>query len=109
MGTMATGVRINTTQGMIIYRNFIIQESIDGWEWTHEDYGHDATPQYLQVAGTCQTMFECIDEIENWHDNRAEAAWLDHQQSLRESGGPDSSAYRRDMIAAGRGHLLGGK
>jgi hypothetical protein len=23
-----------------------------------------------------------------------------------ESGGPDDSAYRRDMINAGRGHLL---
>jgi hypothetical protein len=41
-------------------------------------------------------------------DNRAEAAWLDRQQSLMESGGVDDSAYRRDVIAAGRGHLLGG-
>lgn len=41
-------------------------------------------------------------------DNRAEASYLDHQQSLMESGGRDDSAYRRDMIATGRGHLLGG-
>lgn len=41
-------------------------------------------------------------------DNRAEAAWMEHQQSLMETGGTDNSAYRRDMIAAGRGHLLGG-
>lgn len=41
-------------------------------------------------------------------ENRAEAEYLDHQQSLMESGGPDSSAYRRDMIAADRGHLLTG-
>lgn len=40
-------------------------------------------------------------------DDRAEAAYLERQQDLMESGGPDSSAYRRDMIAAGRGHLLG--
>lgn len=39
-------------------------------------------------------------------DNAAEAAYLDHQKSLVESGGPDDSAYCRDMIAAGRGHLL---
>ena len=41
-------------------------------------------------------------------DNRAEAAWMEHQQSLMETGGTDNSAYRRDMIAAGRGNLLGG-
>lgn len=44
----------------------------------------------------------------NARDNRAEAAYLDHQQSLMESGGADTSAYRRDMISAGRSHLLGG-
>lgn len=41
-------------------------------------------------------------------DNAAEAAWMDQQQRLMESGGPDDSAYRRDMVAAGRGHLIGG-
>lgn len=41
-------------------------------------------------------------------ENRAEAAWLAQQERLMESGGPDDSAYRRDMQAAGRGHLLGG-
>lgn len=45
----------------------------------------------------------------NARDNRAEAAYLDHQQSLMESGGPDNSSYRRDMISAGRCHLLGGE
>ena len=41
-------------------------------------------------------------------DNAAEAAWQAQQDRLMESGGPDDSAYRRDMKAAGRGHLLGG-
>ncbi len=36
----------------------------------------------------------------------AEAAYERQQQSLMESGGPDDSSYRRDMIDAGRGHLL---
>lgn len=114
MGTMAT-VSINTTQRMVLYRDFIIQEGYDAasgenaWEWTHEDYGHDSTPQHLQVTGTCQTIYECIDAVDNWHDNRAEAAYLDHQQSLMESGGVDDIAYHRDMIAAGRGHLLKGR
>lgn len=40
-------------------------------------------------------------ECENIADNRAEAAWLERQQ-------PDDSSYRRNMNAAGRGHLLGG-
>ena len=73
MGTLAT-VRINTTQRMVMYRDFIIQEVHGGeWEWTHEDYGHDATPQYLQVTGTCQTMFECIDAVANWHETQEAA------------------------------------
>jgi hypothetical protein len=40
---------------------------------------------------------------------RNEAAWERQQESLMESGGPDNSAYRRDIINAGRGHLLGDK
>lgn len=39
-------------------------------------------------------------------EHEAEAAWERHQQSLTESGGADDSAYRRDLINAGRGHLL---
>lgn len=112
MGTMATA-RINTSQRMVLYRDFIIQEAYEAgqgnvWEWCHEDYRHGETPQYLQATGTCQTMFECIDAVDNWHDNRAEAAWLDRQQALMETGGPDTSTYRKAMTDAGRGHLLGG-
>lgn len=58
-----------------------------------------------------------IDEIKNFaadlpgeceaiEQDRNEAAWERQQQSLMESGGPDDSSYRRDMIDAGRGHLL---
>lgn len=65
MGTMA-GVRVNTTQRMILYRDFVIEEAIDGWEWAHEDY-HRGRP----VAGLCQTMFECIDAVEAWYDSDA--------------------------------------
>ena len=108
MGTMATNVRINTSQRMVLYRNFIIEEAWDAvlgnvWEWTHEDYSR-GTP----VTGNCQTMFEAIEAVENWHDNQAEQAWERQQASLMETGGPDDSTYRRDMIEAGRGHLLSG-
>lgn len=39
-------------------------------------------------------------------DNRDEAAYERQQEKLMESGGVDDSTYRRDMIEAGRGHLL---
>jgi hypothetical protein len=108
--TIATA-RINTSARMVLYRDFIIQEAHDTksgkdvWEWTHQDYDRVSFP----VTGDCQTIYECIDAVNEWHDNRDEAAYLDRQQSLMESGGPDNSAYSRDMIAAGRGHLLGGR
>ena len=66
---------------------------LDDYELTPEQIANLA----LDIAGECA----------NIADNRAEAAWVDHQQSLMESGGADDSAYRRDMIAAGRGHLVG--
>jgi hypothetical protein len=70
METMAQ-VRVNTSQRVLLYRDFIIQEAYVGgknvWEWTHEDYIHEATPQYLQVTGDCQTLFECIDAVDDWH------------------------------------------
>jgi hypothetical protein len=35
-----------------------------------------------------------------------EAAYERQQERLMESGGPDDSGYRRDMVLAGRGYLL---
>jgi hypothetical protein len=56
-----------------------------------------------QVANLAGNLAE---EYEAHWDDRNEAAWERQQESLMESGGPDDSAYRRDMINAGRGHLL---
>lgn len=53
-----------------------------------------------------KALAEMADRQKQDADNAAEAAWMDQQQRLMEGGGPDDSAYRRDMIAAGRGHLL---
>jgi hypothetical protein len=69
MSTMATA-RINTSQRMVLYRSFIIQEAyVTGkgnvWEWAHEDY----CPPVFEVAGDCQTLFECIDAVDAWHAN----------------------------------------
>lgn len=109
MGFKAHGVSINTTQRMVFYRDFVIEEAYDAetkrdvWEWTHQDYSRGT-----KVTGMCQTLFECIDAVEDWHDNENERAYEEHQARLMESGGPDDSSYRADMIAAGRGHLLKG-
>lgn len=55
-------------------------------------------------------LAQCVqDAVEGWfadQERKNEAAYERQQQSLMESGGPDDSSYRRDIIAAGRGHLL---
>lgn len=68
---------------------------LDEWELSQEHIENIAA----DLPGECEGI----------RQNRAEDAYMDHQQSLMESGGPDNSSYRRDMIAAGRGHLLGGR
>ncbi len=98
MGMMAT-VRINTSQGFVLFRDCTLQETDDGWIALDENF-------HEEVARG-RTLFACIDAVEAWHDGLAEAAWLAQQERLMESGSPDDSAYRRDMINAGRGHLLG--
>lgn len=72
MSTMAD-VRVNTTQRMVLYRDFIIQEAYDTksgkdvWEWTHQDYDRVSFP----ATGDCQTMFECIDAVDAWYEQEA--------------------------------------
>jgi hypothetical protein len=78
MSTMATGVRINTSQRLVLYRGFKIEEAYDPktgadvWEWTHEDYGQYGSPHH-DVTGDCQTLFECIDAVDAWHEAREAA------------------------------------
>ena len=70
MTTMAT-VRVNTTQKMILYRDFTIQEvwatEGDVWEWGHNDFGSGNIGQYDRY-GQCQTLFECIDAVDAWYE-----------------------------------------
>lgn len=49
---------------------------------------------------------DAVGDFKAEYENRAEEAWEARQQSLMESGGPDDSAYRRQMHEAGRGHLI---
>lgn len=65
----------------------ICKQLLDDWELSPEQIANLAK----DIAGECENIVQ----------NRAEHAWEDRSA-------PDSSAYRRDMIAAGRGHLLGG-
>jgi len=65
---------------------------LDEWKLTQEQITHIAK----DISVECQAIIQ----------NRNEAAYERHQESLMESGGPDDSTYRRDMKAAGRGHLL---
>lgn len=47
-----------------------------------------------------------LQDAYNDYDGQMEDAYQRQQDSLAESGGTDDSSYRRDMINAGRGHLL---
>ena len=67
---------------------------LDEYELTQEQIANLAK----DIPGECEAM----------RDNAAEAAWCAQQERLMESGGPDNSTYRRQLIEAGRGHLLGG-
>ncbi len=69
-----------------------IAEQIAEWELTPEQLRNLCA----DIPGEVGAIMEAANE----------AAWDRQQQSLMESGGPDDSAYRRDMINAGRGHLL---
>jgi hypothetical protein len=61
----------------------------------------DLTPE--QIANLAKDIPREVGAI---MEARNEAAWERQQESLMESGGHDDSAYRRDMVNAGRGHLL---
>lgn len=63
----------------------IAKQLLDEWNLTPE-----------QIANFC---LDLPGECESINENRAEAAWEDRSA-------PDDSSYRRDMINAGRGHLL---
>lgn len=72
----------------------ICRQLMDEWGLSIEEISNLAK----NIPGECKAIA----------DNRAEAAWMDRQSRLMESGGPDDSAYRRSIVDAGRGHLLRG-
>lgn len=63
----------------------ICKQMMDDWDLTPEQIVNLA----LDIPGECESI----------NENRAEASWEDRSA-------PDDSSYRRDMINAGRGHLL---
>lgn len=63
----------------------ICRELLDEWELSPEEIKNLAA----DIPGECEGILE----------NRAEQAWENRSE-------PDDTAYRRQMIEAGRGHLL---
>ena len=87
-----------------------ITVALDGKEirgWSYKDETERRT-KMLMAREFVEGWFQATKRAEDEADNRAEDAWQEQQERLMESGGPDDSAYRRDMINAGRGHLLRG-
>lgn len=65
---------------------------LDEWELTVDEISQLAQNLSEEAAAIVET--------------RNEEAYERHQQSLMESGGRDDSSYRKNMIDAGRSHLL---
>lgn len=70
----------------------ICRQLLDEWELTPQQIENLAA----DIAGECKNMT----------DNRDEADYVAHQQSLMESGGRDDGRFRKIMADAGRSHLL---
>jgi hypothetical protein len=76
-------------------------------ELSDRDLAQRAHELAQEIQNTIEDFFSGM-RLDASADARNEAAYERQQQSLMESGGPDDSSYRRDMINAGRGHLLKG-
>lgn len=62
---------IDTARRAIRYRGFVIEEGYhprEGnlWEWTHDSFSLDA-------HGLTQTVFEAIDAVDAWYEQREAA------------------------------------
>ena len=88
-----------------------ITVTLDGKEIRGWSYANEAERRMKMLAARefCEGWHHAVKRAADEADNAAEAAWMAQQERLMERGEPDDSAYRRDMIAAGRGHLLGGQ
>ncbi len=60
-------VFVNTARQAMMYRGFLIENSIHGWDWTHPGYG-DPRSDHKEVGGSCQTVFEALEAVEAWWD-----------------------------------------
>lgn len=87
---MTTNTSIHDVKAVIAYPNEaladICKQLMDDYGLTQEQIVNLA----LDIPGEC----------ENINENRAEAYWTDRNDQR------DDSSYRRDIINAGRGHLL---
>ncbi|WP_172123195.1 hypothetical protein [Devosia sp. 919] len=73
---------MNTTQQMILFRDFIIQPSLVGWEWVHQDFPR------IPLEGYAATLFDCINDVAAWYSQHSHAASdlpYDLQQAISQS------------------------
>ena len=76
---------------------------VRGWSYAGEA---ERRAKMLAAKEFAEGWYQCEKLHEEADDIASEAAWERHQARMMESGGPDDSAYRQQMIDAGRGHLL---
>lgn len=60
-------VYVDVNRQAFEHRGFIIEESVEGWEWTHSRFAHNG------ITGTCDTVFDAIKAVDQWHDEEQAA------------------------------------
>lgn len=58
----------DTSKRRFDHFEFFIEESIDGWEWTHKNFAENG------ITGTCQCVFEAIEAADDWHHQNRRTA-----------------------------------
>lgn len=59
---MIVDLTANTDRKVILCGDFVIEESVGGWEWTHKDYPRNP------ATGFVDTVFDAIEAAKEWHE-----------------------------------------
>ena len=55
-------VYVDVSRQSIEHRDFQIEESSEGWEWTHKNYSENG------ISGTSDTVFDAIEAVDDWYE-----------------------------------------
>ncbi len=66
-------ITADTKSQAFLYGPFVIEESNEGWEWTHEDYDNRIL-EHMDRTGLCDTVFEAIEAADAWLEAQEQAA-----------------------------------